>query len=291
MSIAIFNKINKNEVIELIRAAIDEDLGGYGDITSSLTIPQDYESSSYIICKEKNGAILSGIDVAGFVFEEVNPLIKYEKIKEDGQRLECFDIVCRIKGPTRAILSAERLSLNFLQHMTGISTMTGRFAAIAEKYNVRITDTRKTRPLLRRLEKYAVVCGGGFNHRFGLFDGILIKDNHIAAAGGVKKAIDRIRERMPHQLKIEIEIKDFNELDEAVSCRVDIIMLDNMDIEDIKKAVKIIRDRLSGLCMIEVSGGVNLDNLESICATGVDIISVGALTHSPPAADFSLEFE
>jgi len=291
MEKTVINKINKNEILSLIRAAIDEDLGGYGDITSRLMIPPANHSSAFIVCKEKKGAVLSGLDVAGYVFEEMSPVIKFEKLREDGQKLECFDIICRINGPTRAMLSAERLALNFIQHMSGIATLTYEFSSVASKYNVRIADTRKTKPALRKLEKYAVVCGGGFNHRFGLFDGILIKDNHIIAAGGIKKAVAMARKSMPHQLKIEVEVKDFEELNEAVGCRADIIMLDNMNIENIKKAVKIIRDKLGDLVIIEVSGGVNLESLEDICKTGIDIVSVGALTHSAPAADFSLEFE
>ncbi|OQA22596.1 MAG: Nicotinate-nucleotide pyrophosphorylase (carboxylating) [Actinobacteria bacterium ADurb.Bin346] len=287
----VLNKINRNEIADLIRSAIDEDLGGYGDITSKLIIPPAHHSSAYIACKEKNGAVLSGIDVSSYVFEELSPFIKIEKLREDGQNLECFDIICRLNGPTRAMLAAERLALNFLQHMSGIATVTASYASIASKYNARIADTRKTKPCLRKLEKYAVLCGGGFNHRFGLFDGILIKDNHIAAAGSIKKAVDRARINMPHHLKIEVEVKDFDELRDAVSCRADIIMLDNMDIENIKKAVKIIKDKLQDTCMIEVSGGVNITNLEDICKAGVDIISAGAITHSAPAADFSLEFE
>ena len=291
MENVIINKINKNEVSGLIRAAIDEDLGGYGDITARLTIPAGDYSSSYIVCKEKSGAVLSGIDVAGYVFEEMSPLIKFEKIREDGQKLDCFDMVCRLNGPTKSMLSAERLALNFIQHMSGIATLASKFSTVASKYNVRVADTRKTKPCLRKLEKYAVVCGGGFNHRFGLFDGILIKDNHIIAAGGIKKAVTMARTGMPHQLKIEVEVKDFDELEEAIGCKSDIIMLDNMDIETIKKAVKLIRDKSGDSTIIEVSGGVSLESIEDICKTGIDIVSVGALTHSAPAVDFSLEFE
>jgi len=161
----------------------------------------------------------------------------------------------------------------------------------SSEYNVKVADTRKTKPGLRKLEKYAVFCGGGFNHRFGLFDGILIKDNHVIAAGGVKNAVEAIRNRIPHQLKIEVEVRDLNELDEAIESRVDIIMLDNMDIETIKASVKKIRQTLSDSCLIEVSGGITLNNLKEICKTGIDIISAGAITHSALSADFSLEFK
>jgi nicotinate-nucleotide pyrophosphorylase (carboxylating) len=175
--------------------------------------------------------------------------------------------------------------------MTGIATYTNKFVQIASRYNVKVADTRKTKPTLRKLEKYAVFCGGGYNHRFGLFDGILIKDNHVIASGGVKKAIEKIRNKIPHQLKIEVEVRDFEQLQEAIESRADIIMLDNMDLEAIKKAAEKIWEELSGSCLIEVSGGITLNNLEDICKTGIDIISAGAITHSAPSIDFSLEFE
>jgi nicotinate-nucleotide pyrophosphorylase (carboxylating) len=175
--------------------------------------------------------------------------------------------------------------------MSGIATHTKKFSSIASGYNVKITDTRKTKPGLRKIEKYAVLCGGGFNHRFGLFDGILIKDNHIFAAGGIKQAIDKIRNRVPHQLKIEVEVKDWKELGEAIKSNADIIMLDNMELSMIKESVAVIRESLGSRCKIEVSGGINLATLEEICKTGIDLISVGAITHSAPAVDFSLELE
>jgi nicotinate-nucleotide pyrophosphorylase (carboxylating) len=174
--------------------------------------------------------------------------------------------------------------------MSGIATFTARFAAIASKYNVKVTDTRKTKPMLRKLEKYAVVCGGGFNHRFGLFDGVMIKDNHIVAAGGIRNAIESVRNNIPHSAKIEVEVKNFAELDETIESGADIVMLDNMRPEDIKKAVKIIRDRAKSI-VIEASGGINLSNFEEYCMTGVDLISAGCLTHSAPSSDFSMEFE
>ena len=174
--------------------------------------------------------------------------------------------------------------------MSGIATLTGKYSKIASPYGVKIVDTRKTKPMLRKIEKYAVLCGGGFNHRFGLFDGILIKDNHIAAAGGVLKAIETIRAGIPHTLKIEVEVKDLDELDQALEGKADIIMLDNMALKEMRRAVAIIRkSRVETI--IEASGNVNLDTLEDICKTGVDMISVGALTHSAPAIDFSLELD
>ena len=285
------DKILKNEVIDLIRQAILEDLNGSGDITSKYLIPPDKKSFSYIICKEKSGAVLSGLNVAGFVLEEIDSSIKMDRLKNDGDRLEYMDRICNISGSTLSILKAERTCLNFIQHMSGIATLTNKFVKIAEPYNVKIKDTRKTKPLLRKIEKYAVLCGGGYNHRFGLFDEILIKDNHIAAVGGILKAMESIRTSAPTNLKIEVEVKDINQLDEAIASKADIIMLDNMSTDQMTKAVKIIRDKRGNSCLAEASGNINLENLEEICKTGVDIISVGAITHSAPSIDFSLEFE
>lgn len=284
------NKIEKNEIIDLIKSSIAEDMGGFGDITSKYLIPEKQSSNGYIVCKEPGGAILSGLDLASYIFEEIDPKIKMKMIKNDGDSLNFMDRVCEISGPAISILKAERTSLNFIQHMSGIATLTGKFSKIALPYEVRIVDTRKTKPMLRRIEKYAVLCGGGFNHRFGLFDGILIKDNHIAAAGGVLEAIDSIRARAPHTLKVEVEVKDFNELDKAMEGKADIIMLDNMSPKDMRRAVKIIREN-SKDTTIEASGNVNLTTIEDICKTGIDVVSVGAITHSAPAIDFSLELE
>ncbi len=284
-------KIEKYEILELIKTSIDEDIRGYGDITSKFLINPENISNSYIICKEKGGAVLSGIDVIGYILEEICTEVEYKKLKKDSDKIAEFDIICTIKGKTQELLGAERICLNFLQHMSGIATYTNKFVEIASKYNVKIVDTRKTKPGLRKLEKYAVFCGGGYNHRFGLFDGILIKDNHIIAAGGIKKAIDTIRNKIPHQLKIEVEVKNFNELGEAIESKADIIMLDNMSVEQIRDAVKIIKNSSLNNCLIEVSGGISLNNIEEICKTGIDIVSVGAITHSAPSIDFSLEFE
>ncbi|MFA5015626.1 MAG: carboxylating nicotinate-nucleotide diphosphorylase [Actinomycetota bacterium] len=283
------DKILKSEVIDIIRGAILEDLNGAGDITSNYLISPDKKSSSYIICKEKNDAVLSGLDVAGYVLEEIDSSIKIEKLKNDGDTLKYMEKICNISGPTLSILKAERTCLNFIQHMSGIATLTAKFVKIAEPYGVKIKDTRKTKPLLRKIEKYAVLCGGGYNHRFGLFDEILIKDNHIAAVGGITRAIEKVRADIPPDLKIEVEVRDFDQLNEAITSKADIIMLDNMDIDQMVKAVKIIREKRGNSCQIEASGNVNLENLEEICKTGVDIISVGVIIHSPSAIDFSLD--
>jgi nicotinate-nucleotide pyrophosphorylase (carboxylating) len=284
------HKIEKYEIIDLLRSAISEDMGGFGDITSKYLIPESSISSGYIICKEASGGILSGMDVAAYIFEEIDTEIKISPLKQDGSVLKDRDRVCDIEGPAVSILKAERTALNFIQHMSGIATLTSKFVNIAKPFGVKIVDTRKTKPLLRKIEKYAVRCGGGHNHRFGLFDGILIKDNHIAAAGGVLKAVNSIKENMPHTVRIEVEVKDFDELDQALEGKADIIMLDNMSPETMKEAVSIIRKRREDT-IIEASGNVNLDTLENICKSGIDIVSVGAITHSVPALDFSLELD
>ena len=287
----LFKKIEKFEIKNLICQALEEDLAGHGDITTKNLVSLESVSNAYVICKESGGAILSGIDVFFYVFEELSKEIVFEKIKNDGDFLKREDIVCRLKGPSTYLLAGERTALNFLQHMSGIATYTQKFVSIASKYNVKITDTRKTKPCLRKIEKYAVRCGGGFNHRYNLSDGILVKDNHITTAGGIKQALNSLRNKIPHQLKIEVEVKTFSELDEAIEGRADIIMLDNMSVNDMAKAVKIIRGKLGSNCIIEASGGVNLNTFENICKTGVNIISAGCITHSAPATDFSLEFE
>lgn len=286
-----FYKISKLEIIDILRNAIKEDLGAYGDITSKYIFSENDISEGNIVCKEKNGAVLCGIDVAGYIFEEIDSNAAFVKLKNDGDFLNKGDIICKIKGRTLSILKSERISLNFLGHLSGIATITGKFSEIAGRYGVKITETRKTLPNLRILEKYAVRCGGGYNHRFGLFDGVLIKDNHIAAAGGVSKAINMIRNKIPHTLKIEVEVKTQVELAEAIESRADIIMLDNMSFNEMSKSVKLIREKLSDACMIEASGGVNLDILEEICKTGIDFVSSGAITNSAGAIDFSLEFK
>jgi len=282
------NKIEKYEVIDLIRRAIAEDVGGLGDITTANLIYVDKTACGYIICKEPQGGILSGIDVASYIFEEIDPAIMITPLKEDGNTLAAREKVCIMEGPAASILKAERTCLNFIQHMSGIATLTAKFVKIAGPYGVKIVDTRKTRPCLRKIDKYAVRCGGGHNHRFGLFDGVLIKDNHIAAAGGVLKAIESVRAGVPHTVRIEIEVKDNSELGQALEGRADIIMLDNMKPGDMKKAVNVIRGKRSET-IIEASGNVNLNTLEDICRTGIDIVSVGSITHSAPALDFSLE--
>lgn len=282
--------IAKNEVIGLIRSAIEEDMGGYGDITSRYLIDDKSTAIAVILCKEKQGAVVCGTDIAKYVFAEVDPSLQFKKTIDDGQKALYRQEICTIEGKSRSILSGERLALNFMQRLSAIATKTEKFASICAKYGVRVCETRKTTPNLRKLEKYAVLCGGGYNHRFGLFDGVLIKDNHIIAAKGIKNAIDRVREKMPHNLKIEVEVADLTQLNEAIRAKADIIMLDNMDVDMIREAVLIVRSNSNNV-LIEVSGNVSLEMLEDICKTKVDIISVGELTHSIKSVDLSLDFK
>jgi len=284
-------RIVKKEVIDIIRGAISEDLNVSGDITSKYLIPPDKNSSAYIICKEENGTVLSGVDVVDFVLKEIDSSIEFERLRDDGERLKYMDKICKISGSTLSILKAERTCLNFLQYMSGIADLTAKFVSIAEPYGVKIKDTRKTRPLLRKIEKYAVLCGGGYNHRFGLYDGIIIKDNHIIAAGGILKAIEIVRANTPYSPEIEVEVRNNTQLEEAITARADIIMLDNMSTEQMAQSVKRIREKIGNSCLMEASGNINLKNLEEICKTGVDLISAGAITHSSRAIDFSLEFK
>jgi nicotinate-nucleotide pyrophosphorylase (carboxylating) len=219
-------------------------------------------------------------------FRLVDPEVRQDWLKGEGDTLGRGEVVCRLEGRSRSILAAERVALNFLQRLSGIATLTRRFVEAASSHQAKITDTRKTTPLWRALEKAAVLAGGGANHRFGLYDAILIKDNHIAAAGGIAKAISLARQGASHLMKIEVEVTDLAGLEAALAAGADAVMLDNMDLEAMAEAVR----RVAGRVPLEASGGVNLTNVREIAATGVDYISVGALTHSAPAVDLSLEF-
>jgi len=277
--------MNLLELEQLIEQAIKEDIGE-GDITTNLCLAQNPVVDAQIIAHEEG--IIAGLEIAELVFKKVNENIQFEKKIYDGKRIKKDDVVGFVRGEARDILSAERTALNFLQHLSGIATLTSKFVEAVKPYQVKIYDTRKTIPTLRMIEKYAVKMGGGTNHRFGLYDGILIKDNHIEIAGGITQAVNSIQQNLPSRMKLEVETKDLDEVKEAVSLNVDIIMLDNMPLEMIKEAVRIIKASKKNI-LIEVSGGVNLENVQQIAAAGVDMISIGALTHSSDALDLSLE--
>ena len=274
-------------VDNLINLALAEDTGS-GDITTDAIVSQNVKGEAYVVAKED--MVLSGINVFKKVFQNVSGQWsvvsgQFKERYRDGEIVRSEKIIIEISGNMRSLLTAERTALNFLQRMSGIATLTKKFVDSVKGFKAKIIDTRKTTPCLRILEKYAVQCGGGINHRFGLYDGILIKDNHIKAAGGIIKAVKRVRDNAPHLMKIEVETKSLKEVKDALNCKADVIMLDNMDIPAIKKAVKLIDKR----ALIEVSGGVTLKNVSEIAATGVDYISIGALTHSARAVDISME--
>ena len=274
-----------SHVDETLVNALKEDLGS-GDVTTAALIPEDHVSEALMIAKED--IVLAGLPFAERVFHLVDNSLKFRALIGEGSKVRKGSIIARVKGKTGSLLIAERTVLNILQRMSGIAGLTNEYIKAVRGLHVEITDTRKTSPGLRFFDKYAVRVGGGRNHRHGLYDGVLIKDNHIAAAGGVRKAVKLARSRAHHLLKIEVEVKNITEVKEALSAGADIIMLDNMDVKLMKKAAGIIREKNPDV-LIEASGNMNLKNIREVAETGVDLISVGALTHSAPAADLSLQ--
>lgn len=273
--------LNLRAIRDLLELALQEDIGA-GDITSDSVVPAHAMTVGTILAK--SDGIIAGLDVADEIFRMLDPNIRFERLVSDGDQVSSGQNIATVKGPARTILTAERTVLNFLQRLSGIATMTAEYVRAASGYHATIIDTRKTTPGWRVLEKYAVRVGGGHNHRFGLHDAVLIKDNHIAAAGGITPAIKRARERIPHTMKIEVEAKTMEQISEAVEAGADIIMPDNMNPEMIAKAVKLI----DGKALVEASGGITLADIPAVAATGVDLISVGALTHSAMPLDISM---
>lgn len=267
----------------LIEAALAEDVGD-GDRTSQWTVPAEARCEAVIVAKQR--LIVAGCSVAVEVFRAVDPELALEARTSDADQVEPGDVVLAVSGPTRSLLTAERTALNFLARLSGIATLTRTFVSRVEGTGARIVDTRKTTPGWRMLEKMAVRAGGGGNHRMGLYDMVLVKDNHIAAAGSIRAAIDGVRERNAG-LSVEVEVHTAEELEEALAAGVDRILLDNMSVESLRRAVALVRQRADGV-ELEASGNVTLDRVREVAETGVDYISVGALTHSAPAADLSL---
>lgn len=276
------NELNLFELRKLIERALQEDIGS-GDVTTEAIC--DPNQMGRAVIRTKEPCIIAGVPIAQMVFEALDNHIHFTPCVRDGDRLSAGQIVTEIEGQLRAILMGERTALNLLQRLSGIATATARYVEAVKDFSAKILDTRKTAPGLRILDKYAVRVGGGHNHRMGLYDGVLIKTNHIRAAGGIAKAVERARQHAPTTLKIEVEVKNLRELHEALEARADIIMLDNMSLEEMRQAVKIVH----GHALLEASGGVTLENVREIAATGVDFISVGALTHSVKAIDMHLE--
>jgi nicotinate-nucleotide pyrophosphorylase (carboxylating) len=269
---------------EAVRNALKEDLGDAGDITTDATVPETANVNAVVVAR-KSGAI-AGTLLAVDTFRQIDPAINIEIEKGDGARVEKGDAVLKLNGPARGVLTAERVALNFLGHLSGIATATAALVDAVKGTGVKIVCTRKTTPGLRAFEKYAVRCGGGHNHRFGLYDAVMIKDNHIAAVGGIAKAVDAARTSVGHTVKVEVEIDGLDQLDAALGAGADIILLDNMSTEDMKKAVTV----TSGRAILEASGNVTLETVRAIAATGVDIISSGWITHSAPTLDLGLDF-
>jgi nicotinate-nucleotide pyrophosphorylase (carboxylating) len=270
---------------EIVARALAEDLGA-GDVTTQALFHANVPASGTIIAEEPEGLVLAGLAVAVEVFAQVDPSLSCSPSFADGDRIPADATVLTVTGDGRSMLQGERVALNFLQRLSGTATLTAKFCDAVKGFKTRIIDTRKTTPGLRAFEKWAVTLGGGGNHRFGLADGILIKDNHLALAGSdVARACRLARERAPHGLKIEVEIQSLEAVQAALDGGADIILLDNMKVPAIRKAIEMIKGRAT----IEVSGGVTLGNVREIAAAGPDLISVGALTHSAPAARFSMD--
>lgn len=267
----------------ILRRALEEDIGT-GDVTTLATIQPGVQASAELVAKED--FILSGIDVAHRVFDLLDQETAFEKLIEDGQPVKRGDVLAWIKGDAAVLLQGERVALNFMQRMCGVATLTAAFVKQVEGTGAVVVDTRKTTPGLRVLEKYSVRMGGGGNHRMALYDAVLIKENHVSAAGGIASAVSRARQSVPHTQKIEVEVRDQDEIAEALEAGADILLLDNMSTEELRAAVKMI----DGRAVTEASGGVNLETIREIAETGVQLISVGALTHSYHAVDISLLF-
>ncbi|MCK5515653.1 MAG: carboxylating nicotinate-nucleotide diphosphorylase [Desulfobulbaceae bacterium] len=276
--------MDKNLLHKMIRSFLEEDVGR-GDLTSESIFYENETGSARLVARE--GFVVAGVEaVAAEVFKVQNPVITAVDAIADGTDVSAGTVLLTVSGPVIDLLKAERVALNLLQRLSGIATLTARFVDKVKSYPVRITDTRKTTPGLRVLEKYAVRAGGGANHRFNLTDGVLIKDNHIAACGSIKEAVARVKSNIPHTIRVEVETDTLEQVEECLDCGADIIMLDNMSPEMMGKAVRMI----NGQALVEASGGVNLRSVESIAMSGVDLISIGALTHSAPSCDIGMDW-
>jgi nicotinate-nucleotide pyrophosphorylase (carboxylating) len=276
--------LNFRSIDPLIELALTEDIG-IGDITTESTVQPSQRGVGTIIAK--SSGVIAGLPVTQRVFEKVDLSLDFRLQVSDGEQVQSMTPIAEVEGAVQSILIGERTALNFLQRLSGTTTLTAQFVTAAAKYDAKIIDTRKTTAGWRVLQKYAVRVGGGYNHRFGLYDGVLIKDNHIIAAGGIGQAIERARLTVAHTVKIEVEVETLDQVDEALVAGADIILLDNMSINLMRAAVKEIGREV----FTEASGGITLDQVEAVAATGVDLISVGALTHSAMPLDISLDLE
>ena len=277
-------KLPQFYVDDIIERALKEDIN-YLDVSSDYLLPEDQRNEAYFVAKADG--VLCGLDVALRTFELLDDSFSAKIYKHDGEKIAAGDVIAEFSGKTVLLLKGERTALNLLQHMSGIATATARAVELVRGTNAQITDTRKTLPGMRALQKYAVVCGSGKNHRFNLSDGAMLKDNHIDAGGGIAKTVTALRGKLGHMVKIEVETRDLDEVREAVQAGADIIMLDNMSNDAMREAVQII----GGRAKTEASGGITLENLAEVAKTGVDIISLGALTHSVHAFDISMKMK
>ncbi len=282
MSIAFLNPLL---IEDSVRRALEEDLGRAGDITTTATIPASAGARAVIASRE--AGVIAGLPMAEAAFHMIAPGLRFTALMGDGSHVSPGDVVAEIEGSARAVLSAERVALNFLGRLSGIATLTNHFVQQVAGTECRIVCTRKTTPGLRAFEKYAVRCGGGFNHRYGLDDAVLIKDNHIAVAGGVVAALRAAKASVGHLVKIEIEVDTLAQLHDVLAEGADVVLLDNMGVDQLREAVALVE----GAMLTEASGGVNLDTVAAIAATGVDMVSVGALTHSPRVLDLGLDIQ
>jgi nicotinate-nucleotide pyrophosphorylase (carboxylating) len=271
-------------IARAVAAALEEDLGQAGDITTDPIIPADATAEAEIVARKPG--VIAGQDLAAASFKALDVHAEFLVDVADGVKVAGGTRIAHIQGKARALLTAERTALNFLGHLSGIATLTAAFVAAVEGTKARIACTRKTTPGLRAFEKYAVRAGGGVNHRYGLYDAVLVKDNHIAAAGGLAQALERLRARSGHLVKVEVEVDTLPQLEEALRFPIDAVLLDNMAVATLEKAVALVQGRV----LTEASGGVNLETVRKIAETGVDLISVGALTHSAPRLDLALEW-
>ena len=274
--------VNQIYIDNLIKSALLEDIN-YLDTTTDYLIPADQEGEAKFLAKASG--VLCGIDIALRVFEILQPDFKYEVFIQDGEKVKEGDIIATVSCKTRTLLKAERTALNLLQHLSGIATETARCVELVKGTNASIADTRKTLPGMRPIQKYAVTIGGGRNHRYNLSDAAMLKDNHIDAGGGITNAVAKLKSKLGHMTKIEVEVRNLDELKEAIEANVDVIMLDNMSPELMAEAVKI----TNGKALLEASGGITSDTIRAVAESGVDIISIGALTHSVKAFDISLK--
>jgi nicotinate-nucleotide pyrophosphorylase (carboxylating) len=270
---------------DVVRRALEEDLGQAGDLTSEAVVPPELQAAGVIVARASG--CLCGVETAATTFRAVDETVEFEALRRDGEDIAGGEHIARVRGRARSLLAAERTALNFLSHLSGIATATQELVRRIEGSRARVTCTRKTTPGLRALEKYAVRTGGGRNHRFGLDDAILIKDNHLALAGGVGAAVQKARAAAGHTVKVEVEVEDLPQLEEALAAGADIVLLDNMSVVELGEAVA----RCQGRAVTEASGGIDADTIAEVAATGVDLISVGWITHSAPALDLALDLE